>query len=97
MQIRTKKLDLDTSLAAYPDIESADGMDGIKEWLSNLNTLLFKQLGAALGGRALEIENSLSETGVSASLGTVMVLSRLDAATKNFIEQVRAQRSLNYG
>ena len=88
MQIRAKKSQLETKLGNYPDIEASDGMDGIKEWLSNLNTHLFKQLGAALGGRALEIESSQSHTGSSSSLRTLMILSRLDAATRDFIEQV---------
>ena len=88
MQIRAKKSQLETKLGGYLDIEASDGMDGIKEWLSNLNTHLFKQLGAALGGRALEIESSHSQTGSSPSLSTLMALKWLDAATQNFIEQV---------
>lgn len=49
---------------------------------------LYTQLGAALSGRALEIEASQAQLGNAGDTSAIMLLKNLDKATCSFIQQV---------
>ena len=86
----------DAALGGFPDIVDSDGMDGIQQWLSHLNTHLFKQFGAALGGRALEVETSQSQPGSQIDIADIMVLTQLDMAAQTFIKEVNTSMTAGW-
>ena len=84
-QIKAEMSAHEQKLRGLPDMVDADS---IKDWLSNINTYLFKQLSAALGGRASEVEDDASLSGISSDTQTMMVLAGLKLLSRIFQEQV---------